>query len=298
MTNLKFEIEAENWNQVYSIVLKELERNENDSELWYLRGIASYALTDVENDKSKELLASFHQIQNTEGLDLQIEVLKKLLGSKRDYWFRMTDAADHDSRQHGKLDNLTTADLASQKFIGKLGKKRFCDEQAPKILNILNGFNTLVGKFDQKDGDQLSTEIFHPLNHVVHEGFDKTRLYDEMHQQLTNMRTRCLRANPNGNYELGSALGVLFGRSKTGKSEGCYIATAVYGDYSHPVVLDLRTFRDTLLYRYKYGRVFISLYYSISPVLANIIVKSNLLKQLSFWMIVKPVHKFARFLLK
>ena len=33
----------------------------------------------------------------------------------------------------------------------------------------------------------------------------------------------------------------------TWKKSGCFVATAVYGNYDHPVVLDLRYFRDHFL---------------------------------------------------
>lgn len=49
------------------------------------------------------------------------------------------------------------------------------------------------------------------------------------------------------------------------KSEGCYIATMVYGDYDHPQVLHLRRFRDEILLKSKYGRGFVKVYYFISP---------------------------------
>ena len=60
--------------------------------------------------------------------------------------------------------------------------------------------------------------------------------------------------------------------SKTPKntiSRGCYIATAVYGDYDHPQVLILRRFRDETLDKSAFGRGFIQTYYRYSPKLAE-----------------------------
>lgn len=53
------------------------------------------------------------------------------------------------------------------------------------------------------------------------------------------------------------------------KSSGCYIATAVYGDYSCPEVMALRRYRDDCLSNYSLGRAFIKLYYAVSPTLAK-----------------------------
>lgn len=53
------------------------------------------------------------------------------------------------------------------------------------------------------------------------------------------------------------------------KSEGCYIATAVYGGYEQPQVLVLRKFRDGVLKKNLLGRMFIKIYYALSPKVAE-----------------------------
>ncbi len=58
-------------------------------------------------------------------------------------------------------------------------------------------------------------------------------------------------------------------RSTTSKSEGCYIATAVYGTYDHPQVIVLRMFRDDILLNSQIGRKFVHLYYRYSPRIAD-----------------------------
>ncbi len=50
---------------------------------------------------------------------------------------------------------------------------------------------------------------------------------------------------------------------------GCYIATAVYGSYSCDEVYALRRFRDEVLYKSAAGRLFIRIYYKVSPTLAK-----------------------------
>jgi tetratricopeptide (TPR) repeat protein/DNA-directed RNA polymerase subunit RPC12/RpoP len=55
-------------------------------------------------------------------------------------------------------------------------------------------------------------------------------------------------------------------QNKAGK-KGCYIATTVYGSYSCNEVMILRKLRDESLYKHWWGRLFIALYYSISPLL-------------------------------
>lgn len=44
---------------------------------------------------------------------------------------------------------------------------------------------------------------------------------------------------------------------------GCFIATAVYGDYDHPQVKVLQGFRDQVLVKSQPGRCFISWYFRV-----------------------------------
>lgn len=54
------------------------------------------------------------------------------------------------------------------------------------------------------------------------------------------------------------------------KKQGCYVATCVYGSYDCPQVWTLRRYRDYTLAKTWYGRLFIKVYYAISPSLVRI----------------------------
>lgn len=68
----------------------------------------------------------------------------------------------------------------------------------------------------------------------------------------------------------------------TYKSFGCFIATAVYGDHYAPEVIALRRFRDESLETKFLGRIFVKIYYLISPSIARFLTKnprlSNIIK--------------------
>ncbi len=61
----------------------------------------------------------------------------------------------------------------------------------------------------------------------------------------------------------------------------CYIATSVYGSYDCPQVWTLRRYRDNNLASNLLGRVFIHIYYAVSPTLVRLFGKSDWFK--SFW---------------
>lgn len=76
-------------------------------------------------------------------------------------------------------------------------------------------------------------------------------------------------------------------------SGGCFVATATMGNYNHPVVLDLRKYRDEVLRKSIAGNIFIKIYYSVGPIFAYVIDKNNFLKRFSYKFLIKPLHKLV-----
>jgi hypothetical protein len=64
-------------------------------------------------------------------------------------------------------------------------------------------------------------------------------------------------------------------------SGGCYIATCVYGSYDCPYVWTLRRWRDDVLQTNWLGRIFVRVYYAVSPKLVKWFGESKWFK--SFW---------------
>ena len=66
--------------------------------------------------------------------------------------------------------------------------------------------------------------------------------------------------------------------AQAGRQKGCYIATCVYGSYDCPQVWMLRRFRDESLRQKWFGRMFIKLYYAVSPGLVKLFGNRKLFK--------------------
>jgi hypothetical protein len=90
--------------------------------------------------------------------------------------------------------------------------------------------------------------------------------------------------NPNGSYNTVQ-------KEKTGN---CFIATATMGSYDHPMVVELRGFRDNWILKKSWGNKFVNWYYKYGAVLAKLIDKSILVKQICYLLIVKPLVIFSR----
>lgn len=61
---------------------------------------------------------------------------------------------------------------------------------------------------------------------------------------------------------------------------GCFVATAVFGDYNCPEVLKLRSFRDRFLVNSSLGRKFIDFYYKNGPSWAKSVKEKLFIKNL------------------
>ncbi len=76
----------------------------------------------------------------------------------------------------------------------------------------------------------------------------------------------------------------------------CFVVTATMGNANHPIVCDMRNFRDNCLSSFSFGRRTIAFYERIGPEMARLISFSSLLRLVSFCVIVLPSWIVARLL--
>jgi len=74
----------------------------------------------------------------------------------------------------------------------------------------------------------------------------------------------------------------------------CFIATATLGNENHPIIIDLRNFRDNWLLKRSWGRTFIKFYYKNGPKTAKVISKNSIARIIILWTLIKPVHYITR----
>lgn len=86
---------------------------------------------------------------------------------------------------------------------------------------------------------------------------------------------------------------IKFATCRTTPEGMCFIATAACGSADAPDVQTLRAFRDRLLRRFLVGELFIHCYETLSPLLANVISRSAIVRALVREVVVRPCAKIA-----
>ena len=72
-------------------------------------------------------------------------------------------------------------------------------------------------------------------------------------------------------------------------TDNCFIVTAVYGSQLSNRIKPFRNYRDITLNKNAFGRMFIKIYYKISPYMANYIRKREVVRKLVRKIILEPM---------
>ena len=140
-------------------------------------------------------------------------------------------------------------------------------------------------------------------DYIKYKGIDKIHLIENDYNSLiiyykNNILTKITDdSSLLKNFErLNSKFNKLFNPSEEKKKSSgyCFIATAAMSSYDHPVVIDLRIFRDNWLLKRNWGIAFTKWYYIYGAKAAKHIEGSILLKKLAYILIVKPLHFFVK----
>jgi hypothetical protein len=82
--------------------------------------------------------------------------------------------------------------------------------------------------------------------------------------------------------------------SEIEKKKGCFIATAVFSSPMAKEVNILRCLRDEILLKSFLGRLFVSIYYLLSPPAAKIVASSDFLRSIVRSILINPILKLAK----
>lgn len=179
-----------------------------------------------------------------------------------------------------------------------------------EILNLIcNQLNSLIGlrlaiphetvaaNEQVADNALAVSETWKFLQQAINGHFNiyDTSMSDEMlkffvdaHKEMTRgipeSKLKTIEENPDESIQMDNKKG----------GNGCYVATAVYGSYDCPEVWTLRRFRDYTLDETWYGKLFIKVYYALSPTFVRWFGASKTFK----WLFSKPLNALVSYLHK
>ena len=204
---------------------------------------------------------------------------------------------DYDVK-NSKLSKLITVDRKDIFWSKKNGKVKFNAVNPKKTLKVMNGIRA-VPKGGFIPG-LLIRAIFTGVEKLEKDLIEKTgTLFVLCFNHLGRSVELELVVDDFYTIEFEEFLKIHWSKESPAKissdSGGCYIATACYGDYNHPYVIQLRYFRDAFLQKRKWGLIFIKFYYRYSPSLARTINKYKILKFCSKNILVSPLYHITKF---
>ncbi len=164
---------------------------------------------------------------------------------------------------------------------------RIGNQYSPVLIKAIDSMEFGCQVYPSSDGYK---RIINAIDRIFQHSLDNTE-YFKNHKEAGD-RFEKLVQRRQALIQKGKALDSEFtvGFQPQSKSGGCFIATAVLGDYQHPYVLLLRKYRDEILQRNIFGRAFISSYYKLSPSIARLISKSNITRNAVLKLFIKPLY--------
>lgn len=262
--------EVENYEEAYSYSTKVLEYEPDNWRATCIKGISATGKAKMADPRFNEMIATIRPVlYQIPEIELQKLAMK--------FSIFAIGYASHEQEMYEKY--------------GKNGK-----ENAAKYVNAMLQSMHLLGLafllFPNAEYARLITEIYSNVTNeffgnITGNVFITEYVYQtaQMEYILSVVEKYLKEQNPSYHpeaeerYNLDCKMNALKGRLEKliekeqklieDSKSGCFIATAVYGDYEAPEVLVLRSFRDNVLRQSVLGRTFIRTYYATSPRIAD-----------------------------
>lgn len=282
-------LDGKNYDEAYRYYTQVLEQNPNDSDAWLGKGYSAGLLSTLKHSRVDEMINCFDKaLESGEGEE---EEMKKMM---RFCYLRVnTHYTSMWTAQLLENPNVSDnqRDKQNKNELKLLGKAYHLPEgYGQPSLSYSNGAirntvkklimgNLRIEQVGRPAGSWPSSEklVEHRENLV-----ESRKWWMDMYGGFDNLSD-----DPELNKFFNDYI-------EDAKDKKCYIATATLGDINNPEVKLLRRFRDDILSHSTSGRKLVKLYYEFSPIIADLIIKHDILRLVSLQLIVKPCSFIAR----
>ena len=253
-------IESDNFEESYRLFSKIIEEDINNFEAWIGKGLSAAFCSELTSLKFKEAMVCIDKAIGLSSNKRVDDILtEKLYQASTIFVDKIRSAISKELIQKrnkpmpiGQLYTVRNIENFADQIETNNEYWTYYDT-ALKFMDYIIKINQSPQSYKNKLGiiDLIKVET-------------ESRLHKDHLDELNNERNKliCLLKQSDSSF---------IPPANKEKMSGCYIATAVYGDYDNDKVLILRDFRDRQLKSSSIGRLFIHIYYSVSPVLADFI---------------------------
>lgn len=275
----KISFDGENYEDAYLKYSQLVEQDFDNPEAWIGKGLSSAYLANPDGNKFKESEVCLKKAIEIGVSDTQTEFIAVHI---------VKSAESFVTKVHSK----------TASFLVDKEKKPMATGELVIVRNIETQVNKLAA-FNQQWPNYELAILFAKSSLLYNDLLDHETDILKMIDSIFYVNELKLREGYLWNYRQGiindiKSKNPQFVANEPAAKDGCFIATAVYGNYNAPEVLELRAFRDIFLRRYYIGKKFIKVYYQYSPYLAERIKNNGLMKNITYLLIIAPVMTIWR----
>lgn len=277
LANMAFE--GKNYDDSYQKYSQIIENDINDVEGWIGKGLSAGFLSTSEKSRLEETATILNHISKLNISDSdKIKIANNLISISRDYISSLIKSTKEKIAIE-KNKPMATGELYAVRSIGDTADRykannSICNEAISAISFAQKAFDYSKEIEVKKDYINLIDKFLTEVNNEIHKDFmDKIiSIRSSVVEEVKKVDSTYISASPQ-------------------KSDGCYIATHIYGSYDNQSVVILRRYRDEILRVSYIGRLFICFYYLISPKLVSILYNSNKINLIIKRFILNPFVK-------
>ena len=253
-----------------------LEADPNLSDAWIGKGKAAGWQSTMANIRLNETLIAFNHAIATASAGSKESIIAEAVSEVNAIVVALYSLARGHLIEYASLDNTWPTYLGQvSQLLEALDRARDWDPQDRITLdNIVHLCKDNIEGYSFRD----------QFNNNVPVAYGITESYEALLRQRLDQAVQMIRASDESyappNIE-------------KKKADACFVVTATMGDFNHPDVVLLRSFRDRWIMKRLWGPFFVRIYYWIGPLLAAIIERSSVLRAISYSTVVRPAVHFA-----
>jgi hypothetical protein len=280
LADLSFE--GKNYADSYSKYTQIVESDMNNLDGWIGKGLSAGFLANAEKNTLNEVSTILnHLSKNTLSDSQNKKIADNIIIMVRDY-ISVLVKYTKDQLNIKKNKPMATGELYAVRSVSDTADRyevnnTICDNViiALEFSTKSSNYNTSVET--KKEQINLIDKFLSEINNEIHRDHKakvldiRTRIAEEVKKEDPNFVT----AAPQ-------------------KSDGCYIATHIYGDYDNESVIILRNFRDSVLRKTFIGMYIVKIYYIFSPKLVNALQNKRVANNFIKVYLLNPFVKFLK----